>query len=60
LCIEESETLTQHREKIIYTVLGTSIQFVSVAHETANDIAGKGISDAGNFKQALRYAGRIR
>jgi len=46
--------------KIIYTVLGTPIQFVSVAHGTANDIAGKGIADAGNFKQALRYAGRIR
>jgi len=47
-------------KKIIYTVLGTSIQFVSVAHGTANDIAGKGIADAGNFKQALRYAGRVR
>jgi 4-hydroxythreonine-4-phosphate dehydrogenase len=47
-------------KKIIYTVLGTSIQFVSVAHGTANDIAGKGIADADNFKQALRYAGRIR
>jgi 4-hydroxythreonine-4-phosphate dehydrogenase len=47
-------------KKIIYTVLGTSIQFLSVAHGTANDIAGKGIADAGNFKGALRYASRIR
>ena len=47
-------------KKIIYTVLGISIPFVSVAHGTANDIAGQGIADADNFKQALRYAGSIR
>jgi len=47
-------------KKIIYTILGTSIQFVSVAHGTANDIAGKGIADAGNFKLALEHAGRIK
>jgi 4-hydroxy-L-threonine phosphate dehydrogenase PdxA len=46
-------------KKIIYTTLGTPIHFVSVAHGTAYDIAGKWIADADNFKSALRYAGRV-
>jgi 4-hydroxythreonine-4-phosphate dehydrogenase len=47
-------------KKIIYTTLGTPIHFVSVAHGTAYDIAGKWVADADNFKMALRYGGRIR
>ncbi|MBW2307280.1 MAG: 4-hydroxythreonine-4-phosphate dehydrogenase PdxA [Deltaproteobacteria bacterium] len=47
-------------KKIIYTTLGTSLNFVSVAHGTAYDIAGKGIADPDNFKQALRYGARVR
>lgn len=47
-------------KKIIYTTLGTPIHFVSVAHGTAYDIAGKWAADADNFKLALRYAGRVR
>jgi 4-hydroxythreonine-4-phosphate dehydrogenase len=47
-------------KKIIYTILGTPIPFVSVAHGTAYDIAGQGIADEGNFKLALRYAARVR
>jgi 4-hydroxythreonine-4-phosphate dehydrogenase len=46
-------------KKIIYTTLGTPIHFVSVAHGTAYDIAGKWVADAENFKLALRYAGRV-
>jgi 4-phospho-D-threonate 3-dehydrogenase / 4-phospho-D-erythronate 3-dehydrogenase len=47
-------------KKVIYTVLGTPIQFVSVAHGTAYDIAGKGIADESNFKLALKYAAKVR
>ena len=46
-------------KKIIYTTLGIPIHFVSVAHGTAYDIAGKWVADADNFKAALRYAGRV-
>ncbi|MBN2437651.1 MAG: 4-hydroxythreonine-4-phosphate dehydrogenase PdxA [Deltaproteobacteria bacterium] len=47
-------------KKIIYTTLGIPTHFFSVAHGTAYDIAGKGVADPGNFKLALRYAGRVR
>lgn len=47
-------------KKVIYTVLGTPIHFVSVAHGTAYDIAGKGIADESNFKLALKYAAKVR
>lgn len=47
-------------KKIIYITLGTPINFVSVAHGTAYDIAGKGLADANNFKQALRYSAKVR
>jgi 4-phospho-D-threonate 3-dehydrogenase / 4-phospho-D-erythronate 3-dehydrogenase len=46
-------------KRIIYTTLGTPIQFVSVAHGTAYDIAPRWRADAENFKLALRYAGKI-
>ena len=46
--------------KIIYSTLGTSSHFVSPAHGTAFDIAGKGIADANNFKLALKYAAKVR
>jgi 4-hydroxythreonine-4-phosphate dehydrogenase len=47
-------------KRIIYTTLGTPIRFVSVAHGTAYDIAGRWVADAENFKMALRYAARVR
>jgi len=47
-------------KKIIYTTLGTPIHFVSVAHGTAYDIAGKWVAEADNFRLALRYAERVR
>ena len=47
-------------KKIIYTTLGIPIHFVSVAHGTAYDIAGKWVAEADNFRLALRYAERVR
>jgi 4-phospho-D-threonate 3-dehydrogenase / 4-phospho-D-erythronate 3-dehydrogenase len=47
-------------KRIIYTTLGTPIHFVSVAHGTAYDIAGKWMADADNFKIALKYAAKVR
>ena len=47
-------------KKIIYTTLGTPIHFVSVAHGTAYDIAGKWVADAENFTLALQYAAKVR
>lgn len=45
--------------RIIIVMVGVPVPFVTVAHGTAHDIAGKGAADPSNFTQALQFADGI-
>ncbi len=46
--------------KIIIAMIGVPVPFLTVAHGTAHDIAGKGIADPSNFIHILKFADKLK
>jgi len=46
--------------RIVIAMIGVPSLFLTVGHGTAHDIAGKGIADATNFVDSLRFADGIK
>jgi 4-hydroxythreonine-4-phosphate dehydrogenase len=46
--------------RIIIAMIGVPVLFLTVAHGTAHDIAGKGTADPANFIHVLQFADRIK
>jgi 4-hydroxy-L-threonine phosphate dehydrogenase PdxA len=49
-----------HFGQIIIVMIGIPIVYVTVAHGTAYDKAGKGEANPGNFIKALQFVDRIK
>ena len=45
--------------KIVITMIGVPVPFLTVAHGTGHDIAGKGKADPSNFVDLLQFADRL-